>query len=274
MTMGDDLSEDALAAALPGREVRSYPAVLSSESVALGWAREGAPHGAVVTAGYQVSPRGRGGLPWTVDPAHDVCFSLVLRPDLPVAREGWLYATAVSGLADRHEDAAITWPDEVRTARGPAAAVGAWVELGPDGVRWAVLTVLLSGAGGISDASTVDGAGDADGAGDTGDGAVDRAGELARAVQAIEHRLTSDADDVLADYRARCDTLGRRVCARMIPLGPAGPQIEGTAADVLSDGSLTIRTDRGSRVAVRPQNLGVLDVLSPDEPSVATPDDH
>lgn len=259
MAIGDDLSADALAAALPGREVRGYPAVLSSESVALAWAREGAPHGAVVTAGYQVSPRGRGGLPWTVDPAHDVCFSLVLRPDLPVAREGWLYTTAVSGLADRHDDAAITWPDEVHTARGRTAAVGAWVELGPNGVRWAVLTVLLSGVGD---------------AGDGSDDAADRAGKLARAVRAIEHRLAADADDVLADYRARCDTLGRRVRARMIPLGPAGPQIEGNAVDVLSDGSLTIRTDRGSRVAVRPQNLGVLDVLAPDEPSVATPDDH
>ncbi len=254
MAIGDDLAEDVLAAALPDRDVRSYPAVLSSESVALGWAREGAPHGSVVTAGYQVSPRGRGGLPLTVDPEHDVCFSLVLRPELPVTREGWLYTVAVSGLADRHEDAAITWPDEVHTARGRAAAVGAWVELGPNGVRWAVLTVLLSGVG--------------------ADGAADRAAELARAVQAIEHRLAADADDVLTDYRARCDTLGRRVRARMIPLGPAGPQIEGEAADVLSDGALTIRTDRGNRVAVRPQNLGVLDVLSPDEPSVTTPDDR
>lgn len=260
MTLGDDLAEDVLAATLPDREVRCYPAVLSSESVALAWAREGAPHGAVVTAGYQVSPRGRGGVPWTVDPARDVCFSLVLRPDLPVAREGWLYTTAVSGLADRQNDATITWPDEVHTARGRAAAVGAWVELGPDGVRWAVLTVLLSGV-------------DADGP-DGPDGAAGRAAELSRAVRAIEHRLAADADDVLADYRARCDTLGRRVRARMIPLGPAGPRVEGDAVDVLSDGSLTIRTDRGSRVAVRPQNLGVLDVLSADEPSAATPDDR
>lgn len=236
MAIGDDLTDDALATALPDREVRAYPAVLSTESVALAWARDGAPHGSVVTAGYQVSPRGRGGLPWAVDPENDVCFSLVLRPELPAAREGWIYAVAVAALADLEDGRRITWPDEVHTARGRAGAVGAWVELGPSGVRWAVLTVLLSGV------------------------EPPRAVELARAVRAIEHRLRSDAEDVLADYRPRCDTLGLRVCARMIPLGPAGPRIEGTAADVLADGSLTIRTDRGNRIAVRPQNLGVLDV--------------
>ncbi|WP_034272065.1 hypothetical protein [Haloechinothrix halophila] len=236
MAIGDDLTDDALATALPDNEVRAYPAVLSTESVALAWARDGAPHGSVVTAGYQVSPRGRGGLPWTVDPERDVCFSLVLRPELHAAREGWIYAVAVAALADLRGGPRITWPDEVHTARGRAGAVGAWVELGPHGVRWAVLTVLLPG---------VD---------------VARAAELARAVRAIEHRLAADPADVLADYRPRCDTLGRKVCARMIPLGPAGPRIEGTAADVLADGSLAIRTDQGKRIAIRPQNLGVLDV--------------
>ncbi|MPY80600.1 MAG: hypothetical protein GEV04_19555 [Actinophytocola sp.] len=249
MDISADLTEDVLAAALPGRELRNYTAVLSTESAALALAREGAPHGSVVTAGYQVSPRGRGGLPWTVSPEHDVCFSLVLRPELPAAREGWIYAVAVSALADIVADPAITWPDEVRTARGRAGAVGAWVELGPSGVEWLVLTVLLSDVKGAEGAAGA------------------RASALSRAVRAIEHRLAADPAEVLADYRSRCDTLGRRVCARLIPLGPAGPRVEGTAADVLADGALAIRTDRGTRIAVRPQNLGVLDVVSPSEPS-------
>lgn len=246
MGIGDDLAEGVLAAELPDRRLRSYPAVLSTESVALAWARDGAPHGSVVTAGYQVSPRGRGGLPWTVDSGRDLCFSLVLRPELPAAREGWIYAVAVCALADLREGSAIAWPDEIHTARGRAGAVGAWAELGPSGVQWLVLTVLLQDVG------------------------VPRAAELGRAVRAIEHRLVADTDEVLADYRPRCDTLGRRVCARMIPLGPAGPRVEGTATDVLADGSLAIRTDRGNRVAVRPQNLGVLDILAPGRLSTDT----
>jgi BirA family biotin operon repressor/biotin-[acetyl-CoA-carboxylase] ligase len=64
--LDDDLAADVLAADLPGRPLRSYPALLSTEADALAWARAGAPDGAVVVAGYQASPRGRAGLPWQV----------------------------------------------------------------------------------------------------------------------------------------------------------------------------------------------------------------
>ena len=63
-----DLDPDVLAQALPGRPVRSYPALLSTDADAQAWARTGASAGAVVVADYQASPRGRGGLPWTVRP--------------------------------------------------------------------------------------------------------------------------------------------------------------------------------------------------------------
>ncbi len=41
-------------------------------------------------------------------------------------------------------------------------------------------------------------------------------------------------------------------------MGPGGPEINGEAVDVLADGSLVVLTARGNRVAVPPQNLGVL----------------
>lgn len=236
MGVADDLSADVLAEAMPERAVRSYPAVLSTEAAALAWAREGAPEGAVVVAGYQAAPRGRAGLPWTLSDDNDLGFSLVLRPELPAAREGWVYAAAVSGLADSvGEGAAIEWPDEVHALGRRAGAVGARVELGPERVEWAVLNVLIPQA------------------------TVPRTRVLARVADAIEQRVHAAHDTVLDDYRSRCRTLGRQVCARMIPLGPAGPRVEGTAVDVLSDGSLVIKTSRGSRIAVRPQNLGMLD---------------
>lgn len=236
MGLTPELAEAA--AAFPGRPVRSYPAVLSTESVAMAWAREGAAHGSLVTAGYQVSPRGRGGLPWAVDPEHDVCFSMVLRPELPPAREGWLYTASACALATlRPSDARIHWPDEVRDVDGRLAGVGAWVEYGPHGISWVVLTMLLTRVA----------------------HPVDAVGEAAAEV---ERRLAAPSPDVLDDYRARCATLGRRVRARMVPLGPAGPQIDGTAADVLADGSLLVDTDRGRRVAIRPQHLGILEDLS------------
>jgi BirA family transcriptional regulator, biotin operon repressor / biotin---[acetyl-CoA-carboxylase] ligase len=241
--LDEDLVAEALAADLPGRLVRSYPALLSTEADALAWARSGAPEGAVVVAGYQVSARGRAGLPWEVRQGSGLAFSLILRPELPAEREGWVYTVATLGLADTlGEGATIAWPDEVRRAGTRAGAVGAWVELGAEGVRWAVVNLLVPGV------------------------APPRGPMLARVVEAVEARLRAGTDAVLDDYRARCETLGRPVRARLIPLGPSGPRVQGRAVDVLADGAMLIQTARGTRVAVRPQNLGLLDELDPASP--------
>jgi BirA family biotin operon repressor/biotin-[acetyl-CoA-carboxylase] ligase len=230
------LTPDAVAEALPGREVRVYPALLSTQADALAWARAGAPAGAVVVAEYQASARGRGGLEWTVVPGETLAFSLVLRPRLPPPREGWLYVAASTALADVvGDDARTQWPDEVRAGGVRAAAVGIDVWLGPVSVDWAVVNVLVERV------------------------PPPHAPALARFVRAIEERCASSTVPVLADYLRRCETIGRRVCARMIPLGPGGVRITGDAVNVLADGALVIATDAGNRVAVRPQSLGVLE---------------
>jgi BirA family biotin operon repressor/biotin-[acetyl-CoA-carboxylase] ligase len=231
-----DLSEKALAAALPGRPARSYPALLSTEADALAWARAGAPEGAVVVADFQVSPRGRAGWPWQVRPGAGLGFSLVLRPHLSLPREGWLYTVATSGLADAlGEPAAIEWPDEVRAGGRRAGAVGVQVELGEQSVTWAVVSVLVVEA------------------------APPRTGLLARIVEAIEARARTPAARVLADYAPRCETIGRRVCARLVPMRPGGPHVTGTAVRALADGALLVQPDDGRRVAVPPRSLGMLE---------------
>lgn len=124
---------DEVVSALAGREVRAYPALVSTEADALAWARAGASSGSVVVAGHQVSPRGRGGFPWEIDPGRDIAFSMVLRPGLPPEREGWVYVVAVSALADVI-GGRIAWPDEVRVDGGRAGAVS--VQVGPE-LEWA-----------------------------------------------------------------------------------------------------------------------------------------
>jgi BirA family biotin operon repressor/biotin-[acetyl-CoA-carboxylase] ligase len=236
--VSDDLAEPPLREAMPERALRSYPALLSTEAEATAWARAGAPAGALVTAGYQVSPRGRAGQPWRVELGRGLGFSVVLRPSLAVEREGWPYVTTALGLSDvlGGDGTNVHWPDRVEDADGgELAALGLTVQLGPAGTDWVVATVLVD---------------DAD---------PPRAPLLARAVGAVERRLARPAEETLEDYRSRCATLGRRVLARMIPLGPAGPRLTGIAVDVLADGALVLLTERGHRVAVRPQNLGVLE---------------
>jgi len=240
MAMSDDLSATVLADSLG---VRAYPALLSTEAEAMAWARKGAPAGAVVVADYQASPRGRGGLPWTVRPGTGLGFSLLMRPALSLEREGWPYVTASLAIAEvLGHDTVLEWPDTVLTGAGqqPLARVGVYVELGPASTGWVSVTVHVEEV------------------------LPPRAPLLDRLLTAIEYRLCDDTDNVLAAYRSRCVTFGRQVRARMIPMGPGGPEVNGEAVDVLGDGSLVVVTARGSRVAVPPQNLGLLE--SPEAP--------
>lgn len=246
MDVSADLSLDAVRAALPGREVRFYPALLSTQADALAWARAGVKEGSVVVADYQASARGRAGLEWRVEPGTTLGLSIVLRPRLSAEREGWLYTVATTALADVVGDgASIEWPDQVLKDDRREAAAGVDVELGPQGCNWAVVNVLVSRA------------------------PQPRTPLLREVIEAIEARYHSPADAVLADYLPRCSTIGRRVRARMIPVGPSGPQVTGEAVGSLMDGALLLLTEKGSRVAVRPQNLGLLEDApqSPDEAS-------
>lgn len=242
--LAGDLDPAVLAAELPGRPVRSYPALLSTEATAQAWARQGAPAGSVVVANYQASPRGRAGLVWSTHPGAGLGFTLVLDPELPPEREGWPYVAALLALHDvvGAVRGGLAWPDEVHGPGGtPLARLGAHVELGPARSRWVTVTVLVEQA------------------------AAPRAALLAELVRALEHRFAAPPGVVLADYLARCDTLGRRWRARLIPMGPGGPEVIGEAVDVLADGALVLRTDRGHRVAVPPQNLGLLEPPAPPE---------
>lgn len=234
-----DLSPEQLAADLGGRPVQAYPALLSTEPTAMSWARTGAPAGAVVVADYQASPRGRGGWPWQVQPGRGLGCSLVLRPDLPLEREGWVYVAAAVAVADALDrpEAVFHWPDTVRTGDGAVLArLGAFAELGPQRLEWVVLTLLVEEV------------------------APPRGPLLARLADAVEARLAMPADAVLARYTGHCCTLGQQARARMVPLGPGGPVIEGRAVDVLSDGALVLQTAAGNRVAVRVPHLGLLEV--------------
>lgn len=249
--MTEDLAPERVRSALPDRSVRAYPALLSTEAEAMAWARSGAPHGAVVVADYQVSPRGRAGVPLVSRLGEGLGFSVVLRPEVSVEREGWPYLVGSLAVADvlgrraadevlagtaGGEQPRLVWPDKVTTPKQEHLAhLGLYVQLGPHRVEWEVLTVLVTSV------------------------EPPRTELLAELVQAVDTRLREPAEQVLEAYRARCASLGRMLRALLIPVGPSGPQVTGTAVDVLEDGALVLLTSKGNRVAVRPTNLGVLE---------------
>lgn len=233
MALSDDLSAEALAAAMPGRPVRSYRALLSTDADAVAWGRAGGPAGAVVAADIQASARGRGGLPWSPRPGRDLCFSVLLRPDFTADEEGWLFVAAAVAVLDTLGADAIQWPDRVERGGRPVADVAGHAGLGAGGVDWAIVNLLIH------------------------DTPPPRAPLVARLAEAVEAVQRPDAE-VLARYREHCATLGRDVVAHVVPTWPDGVQIAGRATSVLEDGALVIARADGRRMAVRPQHLARL----------------
>jgi len=238
VALSSDLTPEALQAALRGRPVRSYAALVSTGSAAHGWARDGAPDGAVVIAEHQISPRGHAGRPLNDMPGEGVGLSLVMRPSLPAAREGWLYTLVLTGLADvLGEGSTLKWPDEVRVGGSVAAAVGISTQLEEAGheIRWAIVDVLLASA------------------------ARPRGRRIAAVLEAIDARAADAPEAVLRDYARVCETLGRQVRARL--RAGTGPSVEGRALEALEDGALVLEMSGGLKAPVRPQDVRRLEAL-------------
>jgi BirA family biotin operon repressor/biotin-[acetyl-CoA-carboxylase] ligase len=243
-----DLSREAIESVLPGRAFRTFRALLSTEAEAMRWARQGAPDGAVVTAGYQASPRGRSGLSFDElnDPDHGLGFSLVVRRNLPATAEGWLYPVGVLGAFDAIGDDGLTveWPDRLLRDDMTRAAAGVQAEVVGETLRWAVVTLFVPAV------------------------QAPRAGLLAAMVEATEARLAQPADMLRADYHDVCGTFGRHVQARLLPLGPAAPTHVGIAVDLALDGGLVIEEASGAHVVIDPQSLGFLEDGPPQADNV------
>ncbi|GAA3116701.1 biotin--[acetyl-CoA-carboxylase] ligase [Planomonospora alba] len=91
-------------------------------------AREGARQGAVLVAESQVAGRGRLGRVWTAPPRSGLTFSVLLRPDPPAARQGWLpllvglaAASAVRRVGE--VDARLKWPNDLLVGERKLAGV-------------------------------------------------------------------------------------------------------------------------------------------------------
>ncbi|GIV61528.1 MAG: biotin--[acetyl-CoA-carboxylase] ligase [Rhodothermaceae bacterium] len=102
-----------------GRALRGYATVPSTNTLAAGWAAEGAPEGAVVLAEYQTAGRGRLGRTWDARPGQNLMFSTILRPTLPPDRLGLITLAASVAVAEAVEAftaplvPAIKWPNDL-----------------------------------------------------------------------------------------------------------------------------------------------------------------
>ena len=224
----------------------------STNADAAQWARDGAPHGSVVTADHQRAARGRLDRTFTMPARSGIAVSVVWRPDVPVRHWVWLplaVGLAVDAtLADLGVGGGVKWPNDVLVegrkisgillerveTPGTGSAAAAVVGVGLN-VDLAVDELPVPHATSLRLAGARD---------------LDRTRVLVLLLRRLDeaYRRWAEADPAAlrADYVNRCDTLGRVVDVAM----PDGSVLHGTAEDVDADGRLVVAGPDARRTAV------------------------
>src|SRR5688500_16366287 len=221
----------------------------STNAELIGRARDpedgGAPEGAVLVAEHQVAGRGRLDRLWTSPPRAGLTVSFLLRPDVPVARRGWLPLLTGVALAEAVGEvtgvrASLKWPNDLLALDGRKLA-GVLAEGSGTAVVVGVGLNVSTTAAELPDTGTslprVTGA------------TVDRAPVLLAFLRAVERRYrtwTAALGDPVSsglarDYLAWSSTVGTDVVVSL----PDGSTLEGRATAVDWDGRLLVATPQG-----------------------------
>lgn len=210
-------------------------------------ARRGAESGTVLIAAHQSEGRGRLDRRWEAPPGAAWAISVLLRPpaSIPVSRWMWLPLLAGMAVTDALNDsvkvpAAVKWPNDVvldERSSAPGKICGILAErIGPVGDLPAAVVVGMGvNARLTADNLPVPTATSLALAGVTfDDGAVI---EAVLSALSQRYRQWLDGEDLQAELRSRCVTLGRQV--RVHVAGSA--DVIGEAIDVDVDGRLMVR---------------------------------
>lgn len=263
------LSQAALARALvrPGSTWTSLtvvPRTGSTNADLAEAARAGAAEGSVLVTEHQSAGRGRLGRTWSAPPRSGLMFSVLLRPRVPAAQQGWLpllaglaAATAVRRVAA--VDVRLKWPNDLLIGERKLAGVLAERVDGDGGgpiVLGVGLNVSLRAHELPVDTATSLALESAE--------CTDRDPLLRAVLREIERHYRdwtaadgdADAAGLRAAYLAASATVGRQVRVEL----PGGRLLTGTAAGVDETGRLLVRDGGGEQavsagevVHVRPQ---------------------
>jgi BirA family biotin operon repressor/biotin-[acetyl-CoA-carboxylase] ligase len=245
------LDGGALAAALTResglwRSIDVVESVGSTNADLLAAAGDGAPEGTVLVAEYQETGRGRLDRVWTSPPRAGLTVSLLLRPDVPAARRGWLPLLTGVALAEAVREvtgvlSSLKWPNDLLAGDGRKLAGILAESNGPAvvvGVGLNVNTAAEELPDGGTSLARVLGA------------PLDRQPLLLGFLRAFEHRylrwvgrLGDPVSSQLAqDYLAWSSTVGTTVSVAL----PDGTRVEGVAESIDWDGRLVVATPGGT----------------------------
>lgn len=238
---------NACSAQTIGREFVYRRETGSTNTLAMELAQQGAVEGTVVVAERQTAGKGRLGRSW-LSPQGNLCFSVILRPPMPVHRAPLvtLMGAVAAARAVRQStgvQAGIKWPNDLLVNGRKVCGLLTEMSAEPDRVRHLVLGIGMNVnfdpadlPGEVRSRSTS--LAEESGAG------VDRTKLLANVLVEIERWYASfpeGPEPVLTAWKEMNVTLGNRVVVN----GPDG-LFEGNAQDIDGEGKLIVRTDKGS----------------------------
>ena len=247
-------------------DVRWVDETGSTNADAIELARQGDREGVVLVADHQTSGRGRAGRAWSAPPGASLLVSVLLRPPAE-AMEACSMAMGVSAAEAVEEVAGfaprlkwpndLVWPGDGSTGDRKLAGIlaeadwppgstasGGFRPPGPGerGVVVAGIGINVSWPADVPDEL----ADSAIACNHITDRNVDREDLLVALLARLDLRYAAlvggDVASLVADWRARSATLGRRV---RVELG--ADHVEGTAVDVTDAGHLVVETDAGER---------------------------
>jgi BirA family biotin operon repressor/biotin-[acetyl-CoA-carboxylase] ligase len=251
--------------------LRVLPEVGSTNTALLAAAADGAPHGSVVISEAQSAGKGRLGRTWTAPARSGLFLSILLRPEAPQSRWGWLpllagvaVRSAVAKVAEL--DVALKWPNDL-IVPGPQSAApdagygagrklgGILCERGPAERTAGPGPVVVVGIGvNVTLRATELPAAHATSVALAGGSVTDR-DTIARAILRdfgswYTAWTGSDGDaegsGLATAYQNACATIGRAVRAEL----PGGAVVSGQATSVDEAGRLVIRKDDGGLFAI------------------------
>jgi BirA family biotin operon repressor/biotin-[acetyl-CoA-carboxylase] ligase len=233
--------------------VEVLPEASSTNRLVADRARDGEPEGLVLVTEHQTAGRGRLDRVWVTPPRAAVTGSFLLRPPVDtVPSERWPMLPLLTAVAVEEAVVAaggppveLKWPNDVlhdglklagillervETPTGPAAVVGIGLNVSTTREELPVPTAASLVTAGMVD--------------------PDRTAVLRELVLALARRYAgwscaADDSGLLAAYRDRCATVGRRVRVDL----PSGEVLEGAAVGVADDGALLVE-DRDRVVPV------------------------
>lgn len=262
------LSADALKRGLSGlrlvREIRFFPEVDSTNTVALDWAARNAGEGTLVVAEAQRAGRGRRGRTWYSPEGLNLTFSLLLRPGVEAARTPWLGLAAGLAVSDGIEAACglasgVKWPNDVLI--GGRKTAGILIE---QHVRGMLSDGVVLGVGLNANMRTEDFPPDLRGTATSlrieSGRPVDRIGLLRELLDSIGRWYSSFLDDSVGKIR---ETYWERCTLRDAPVVAeyGGQSMKGRAIGLDSGGGLRLRRADGREVSL---NTGEVHRVRPD----------